>query len=114
MVEMDLDNARNDLETLGSRNAKRFLVALKPKYLEIYRDLLHRGISGFHTCEVSFDKEKIKNIIKTYGTELAQFRQTYRKYIEKNLDKISRILWQKEPSPLTILDYYKELTNKNE
>src|SRR5919202_1713939 len=83
IIEMDLDGARNVLETISSSNVKKFLIALKPKYLEIYRDLLHKGIPGFHTCEVSFDKEKIKSIIKIYGTELAQFRQTYRKYIEK-------------------------------
>jgi hypothetical protein len=114
LVKRDLDNARSVLEIVGSRNVKRFLVAIKPKYLEIYRDLLHNGIPEFYTCEVSFDKEQIKSIIKTYGTEIAQFSQTYRKYIEKDIDKISRILWQKEPAPLTILDYYKELTNKIE
>jgi hypothetical protein len=112
MVTTDLDNARNVLEMIGSRNVKRFLVALKPRYLEIYRDLVHNGIPEFHTCEVSFDKEQIKKIIKTYGMEIAQFRQIYQNYIEKNVEKIARILWEIEPAPLTILDYYRELTNK--
>jgi hypothetical protein len=114
MVMTDLDDARNVLESIGSSNVKRFLVALKPRYIEIYRDLIHNGILEFHTCEVSFDKERIKSIMRTYGMAIAQFRQLYRKYIEGNIEKISRILWQMEPTPLTILDYYKELTNKIE
>ena len=111
LVRRDLDNARNVLELVSSRNLKRFLVALKPMYLEIYSDL-HNRIPEFHICEVAFDKEQIKSIIKSYGIEVAQFRKIYQTYIERDIDKISRILWQKEPAPLTILDYYKELTNK--
>jgi hypothetical protein len=114
MVMTDSNHARNVLELISSRNVKRFLVALKPRYLEIYRDLVHHRILEFNTCEVSFDKEQIKSIIKTYGTEIAQFRQLYQKHIEGNIEKISRLLWQMEPTPLTILDYYKELTSKIE
>jgi hypothetical protein len=113
LVNRDLDNARNVLEVISSRNVKRFLVALKPKYLEIYRDL-HNGIPEFHICELDFNKEQMKNIIKSYGIEITQFKKIYQKYIERNIDNISRILWQKEPTPLTILDYYKVMTNKIE
>ncbi len=104
-LERDLDNARNVLEVISSKNVKKFLVALKPKYLEIYSDL-HNRIPEFHICELAFNKEQIKNIIMSYGTEIAQFKKIYQKYIERTIDKISRILWQKEPTPLTILDYY--------
>jgi hypothetical protein len=111
LVRVDLENARNVLEMLSSKNVKRFLVALKPMYLETYNDL-HNRITEFHVCEVAFDKEKVKSIIKSYGIEIAQFKELYQKYIENNIDKISTILWQKEPLPLTVLDYYKELTNR--
>jgi hypothetical protein len=47
-----------------------------------------------------------------YGTTLVQFSEVYEKYIAKDLDKISNILWQKEPTPLTVIDYYKELNDK--
>ncbi len=117
LVRRNLDNARNVLELISSRNVKRFLVALNPKYLEIYSDL-HNRIPEFHICEVAFDKEQIKSIIKSYGIEIAQFKKIYQKYIERDIDKISRILWQKEPIPLSRSlekeDYYKELTNKME
>ena len=33
-------------------------------------------------------------------------------YIVNDIDKISNILWYREPTPLTILDYYKELVSK--
>jgi class 3 adenylate cyclase len=111
LVRRDLENARNVLELISSKNVKRFLVALNPKYLEIYTDL-HNRISEFHICEVAYSKEQIRNIIKSYGIEIALFRKLYQKYIEKDIDKISKILWQKEPAPLTILDYYKELTDR--
>jgi hypothetical protein len=52
-------------------------------------------------------------MIELYGIKsISQFKELYDKYISKNLDKTSRILWQKEPTPLTVLDYYKELLFK--
>jgi hypothetical protein len=68
LVKRDLDNARDVLEVITSRNVKRFLVAHKPKYLEIYRDL-HNGIPEFHICELDFNKGQIKNM-KSYGIEI--------------------------------------------
>ncbi len=94
-----------------SKNIKRFLVALKPMYLEIYSDL-HNRIPEFYVCKIAFDKEQLKSIIKSYGIEINQFKELYQKYIKNHIDKISGILWQKEPLPLTVLDYYKELTNR--
>lgn len=47
-----------------------------------------------------------------YGLKLVQFSEVYEKYIAKDLNKISNILWQKEPTPLTVIDYYKELNDK--
>ena len=50
-------------------------------------------------------------MIKSYGIEITQFKKVYQKYIERNIDKISTTLWQKEPTPLTIFDYYKMMTD---
>jgi hypothetical protein len=33
----------------------------------------------------------------------------YENYITQELDATSQILWQKDPTPLTVLDYYKDL-----
>jgi GTPase SAR1 family protein len=110
-VTRDVDTARRVLEVLTSKNIKYLIVALKPKYLEIYRNISDK-IAELYTHEVAFDKEKIKSIIKSCGTNIEQFTHVYRKYLSRELDNISRRLWQKEPIPLTVLNYLKELSAK--
>jgi hypothetical protein len=51
-------------------------------------------------------------MIKTYGKSIGHFATPYTEYVEKNLDKVSNILWEKEPIPLTILNYFEELNSK--
>jgi GTPase SAR1 family protein len=110
LVKKDIESGRKALEVISSKNVKNLLVALKPKYLESYRDIV-TDIFELYEHNVKYDKEKIKNIVKTYGTNI-RFRDLFGRYITKDLDKISKILWEKEPTPLTVLDYYKELSNK--
>lgn len=80
LVKRDLDSARNVLELVSSRNVKRFLVALKPKYLEIYRDLRNR-IPDFNACDVVFDKERLRSVIISYGTAVTNFKELFQKYV---------------------------------
>lgn len=110
LVKKDIETGMKVLELISSRHVKVLLIALKPKYLESYRDIA-ANIIELYKHNMRFDKEKIKSIIKAYGTA-TRFKQIYEKYIAKDLDRISRILWEKEPIPLTVLDYYKELSNK--
>jgi hypothetical protein len=109
----DLDRAKTVLEELSSKNMKTLFVALKPKYLEVYRDVASE-IFELYVHEISFDEESFKRIIKFYGANVKQFNEIHEKYVLNDTDKISKILWNKEPTPLTILDYYKELTVKKE
>ncbi len=111
LVKRDIDNAQTVLELISSKNVRQLLIALKPKYLELYRGILDKS-PEVYAYEIMYNKNNIKDIVKLYGTTLAQFREVYEKYIAKDLDKISNILWQKEPTPLTIIDYYKELNDK--
>lgn len=39
MIKTDIDNATDILEVLGSARVKALLVALKPRYLEVYRSI---------------------------------------------------------------------------
>src|SRR5262249_19522572 len=110
LVKKDIESGRKALEVISSKNVKNLLVALKPKYLESYRDIVN-DILELYEHDVIYNKEKIKNIVKSYGTNI-RFRDLFERYITKDLDKISKILWEKEPTPLTVLDYYKELSNK--
>ncbi|MDQ4014224.1 MAG: hypothetical protein M3136_00460 [Thermoproteota archaeon] len=111
LVKRDLDTAKHVLDLVSSRNVNRLFITLKPRYLEIYKDL-PREIPDFSSCEVSFDKDRLRKIILAYGTTITEFKDPYEKYIAEHADKISRILWQKEPTPLTILGYYKLLKER--
>jgi hypothetical protein len=113
IIQTDLDRAKTVLEELSSKNMKTLFVALKPKYLEVYRDVASE-IFELYVHEISFDEESFKRIIKFYGANVKQFNEIHEKYVLNDTDKISKILWSKEPTPLTILDYYKELTVKKE
>lgn len=83
------------------------LVSLKPKYLEILPDIT--DISEFYKNNISYEKETIEKVLKEYGSSIRRFRNIYRNLIAKNLIHIAAILWQKEPVPITVLDYFKEL-----
>ena len=107
LVKRDIDNARKALETISSKEVSSLLVTLKPKYLEIYRGI-NNNIPESYGYSIGYNKERIKNIIRSYGASIRQFITSYKKYVENDLDKISNILWQKEPIPLTILNYFKE------
>jgi class 3 adenylate cyclase len=112
LVKKDLDSAQNVLKIISSKNVESLIVTLKPKYLEMFRDIAAKT-PEIYKREISYDKQKIKNILKSYGTGIASFKELYEKYIANDLDKIAKILWQKEPTPLTVLDYYKELSSNN-
>lgn len=111
LVKRDPESALRVLELLASKGVKSLIISLKPKYLEIYRDLLDK-IPEFTACEVSYDKEAIRNIIISYGSHIRQFKELFQRYVVEHTDKISRILWQKEPTPLTILGYYRWLRSR--
>jgi class 3 adenylate cyclase len=88
-------------------------IALKPTYLETYRGLT-LSIPDFYTCEITCSVETMKALLREYGKNVAQFNSIFEKYVSVNTDKIARILWQKQPLPLTVVDYYKALANNIE
>lgn len=64
--------------------------------------------------EISYNNDNFRNIIRSYGDSIEQFKESYEKYIAIDIDQISKILWNKEPTPLTVLDYYKEMLMRGE
>jgi class 3 adenylate cyclase len=113
LVKRDSVNAREVLERLSSRKARKLLVALKPKYLEVLREVPSE-IAEFYSHRIAYDREKFKSIVRLYGTKLEKYNQTYESVVAPDLERIARMLWQREPIPLTILDYYNELKAKTE
>lgn len=113
LIRRDMANAKIVLELLSSKSVGKLIILLKPKYLEVFRDLTSK-IPEFFTHEITYNKEQFKKIIQRYGTDILQFKKVYERYVSPNLDRISRILWSMEPIPLKVFDYYNELKNKSE
>ena len=111
LLTRDVESGRKVLEIISVKDITNLLVALKPKYLEAYRGVTSK-IPELYDYEIAYDKEKIKSIIMSYGRRIIQFMETYEKHVLPAIYQISTILWQKEPLPLTILAYYREVTDK--
>jgi len=72
IINTDLDSARSVLEELSEKgNAKCLLVALKPKYLEIYREIANK-IFELSVHEITYNNDNFKNIIRSYGDSIEQ------------------------------------------
>jgi hypothetical protein len=111
LVKRDLENAFGALEIVNSRSVQNLFISLKPTYLEMYRGLTI-GIPDIYTHEITCDLATMKALIKAYGMHVEQYRKVFEKYISPNIDTIARILWQKQPLSLTVVDYYKALVGK--
>ena len=108
LVKRDLENAFGAVEILISRSVQNLYIALKPSYLEMYRGLT-MSIPDIYTHEIRLDLATMKTLIKAYGREVERYRDIFETYMSPNIDVISRILWQKQPLSLTVVDYYKAL-----
>ena len=113
IIQRDIASAIRVLEIVSSRRTMKLLVALKPSYLESYGELVTSIMPDFSTYYVKYNRGRIRNILKSYGTSSSTlYRRLYENYITQEIDTTSQILWQKDPTPLTVLDYYKDLVSK--
>ena len=111
LLKRDVESAWEVLEVISVKDVTNLLVAPKPKYLEVYRGIT-RKVPELYDYEITYDKERIKTLITSYGKNIIQFTDVYEKYVLPNVHQVSTILWQKEPLPITILAYYRELVRK--
>ena len=111
LVKRDLQNAFGALEIVNSGSVQNLYIALKPTYLEVYRELT-LALPDIHTHEITCDLETMKALIKAYGRDVERYRNVFEKYISTNTDRIAKVLWQKQPLSLTVVDYYKALLGK--
>lgn len=111
MEKNDPDSVKKSLEIVCSKNIQHLLLALRPRYLERFRDIT-TGRNDIYSQEISYSSKKIKEVLDLYGHKIRQFNELYKDNVLENEEKIAQILWQKEPTPLAILDYLKELRNK--
>ncbi|WP_196817229.1 hypothetical protein [Candidatus Nitrosocosmicus oleophilus] len=109
LVHRNINDARKALDLLISKECN-VIMSLNPFYPESYSDLV-KEIPEIDTYKIRFDKKDLKKLIHSYGSEVSQFRQVYASDIQHKIEEISDILWKKDPSPMLILEYYRELTN---
>lgn len=82
IIQRDVASAMRVLEIVSSRRTTKLLIALKPKYLEAYAELVSSIMQEFSTYYVKYDRGKIRNILKSYGTSSStQYRRLYENYI---------------------------------
>ncbi|HEU4444427.1 MAG TPA: adenylate/guanylate cyclase domain-containing protein [Nitrososphaeraceae archaeon] len=111
LMKKDIDNSRKALEIITSKDVKCLLIALKPKYLEMYK-FISREVPELYAYEIAYDKSLIRDILVSYGNKVAEFVELYKKRIEPDIDKVAKALWEKEPLPLTAFNYFNELLQK--
>jgi hypothetical protein len=111
LIKKDFDSSRKALEIISSKDVKCLLIALKPKYLEMYR-FVTRQVPELRAYEIVYDKSHIRDIIVSYGNNVNEYVELYKKHIEPNVDEVAKALWEKEPLPLTVFNYLKELFQK--
>ena len=112
LVMRDMGAAVKALQTISTRNVRNLIVALKPRYLEMYSKLyrnIYESVPELSPNEVTFNLDNFGQILVQYGATIEEFRGLYNHEIARNIDVISKILWQKDPIPITILAFYKEL-----
>ena len=115
LVKRDLSAAMKALQIISTRDIRNLVVALKPRYLEMYSKLyhnIHESVPELSPREVTYSVDNFGQILVQYGTTVKQFRGLFDLEIARNTDLISKILWQKDPIPITILAFYKELLSR--
>jgi hypothetical protein len=74
----DLEDGQNPqrgqeaLVKISSASVKNLLVSLKPNYRELYRGIASR-IPEIEDKEIVYDREKIREIVESYGSNLTKF-----------------------------------------
>ena len=107
----DTDSGKIALEIISSSTAKNLFIALKPKFLEIYRGVTE-DIPDLYAYQVRYDINQIREIVRLYGSKMTQFKKIYANHVAQNITRITKVLWQKEPFPLTIFNYYRDMVAK--
>ncbi|SRR6266487_739640 len=87
----DIESGRKALETISLKDVKALLVALKPKYLELYRGITSK-IPELYGYEIAYYREKIKSFIISYGKNIVHFKNLYQNHILPTIDKLSAVL----------------------
>jgi hypothetical protein len=108
----DVKIGQEVLIKISSAKVNYLFISLNHILLETYRILLRRTTPYLKTYEIIYDKETFKNILVAYGKNISKYKTIYEDFITKDINRISEILYNIDPNPLTILLYYEDLTQR--
>jgi hypothetical protein len=108
LIRRDQNAAKESLQVLTSNQANQIVIALSPKYPESYVKIAS-SIPEVKTFEIHYSKEQLRSILEKYGEQIPAFKGVFDTYAKERNQEIAEILWSKEPTPLVVLAYYKQL-----
>jgi hypothetical protein len=108
LVQRRYNNAKIILEMLSLCKTRRMIISLSPHYPHTYTEICNY-IPEIDCREIVYSVEDLESLTKSFGVNLDQFNSTYQRYVEERVHDVATILWKKEPTPLIILEYYKQL-----
>ena len=112
LLNRDIYAMEHALKIVSSKRMRCLLVALKPKYLELSNDIT--DMSELYKNNIYYERDSIQAVLEAYGNSISPFKNIYQKHVAKNLIRVAGILWQKEPLPITVLDFFKELVQNKQ
>jgi hypothetical protein len=108
LVQRSYNNAKIILEKLSLCKTRKMIISLNPHYPHTYTEICNY-IPEIDCREIVCSIEDLESLTKSFGVNLDQFNFTYQRYVEERVHDVATILWKKEPIPLIILEYYKQL-----
>jgi hypothetical protein len=100
------------LINISSADVSCLIISLKSEYLELYRGKIS-SVPELFVSGIDYDKEDIKQIVKSYGNDISRFNEVYTEYVEKDIDAISDIIVGREATPSAVRLYYEGLIEQS-
>ena len=112
LVLRSYNNAKFILEKLSLCKARKMMISLNPHYPHTYTEICN-CIPEIDCQEIVYSVEDLESLTKSFGVNIDQFNSTYQRYVEEKVHDVATNLWKKEPTPLIILEYYKQLLDSH-
>jgi hypothetical protein len=107
-----IDSGYEALARISSSNVINLIMTLQPFLLKPYIKNIFK-VPYLSKHEIAYDEGKIKDIVQTYGQNILEFKKVWSEIINsQSLPQISKAIWQREPTPFSVLLCYKELIRK--
>ena len=102
-VQRNIESGNIALAKVSSGSVSSLYVTLDPAYSDRYRNIKYPEI---YVEEITYDRQTIHEILKSYGENVSRFKKVYSYSIERSIDEISKILWERKVTPSIISHYF--------